>query len=438
MRKHIEFTPEELTPPNTCYADMHHVALDVKKGINEQVKLVADEEGETFSIIRGREGVKVGLQKAKAIGPYPIDEFANEYAKLIERGFRLSFDKAPSEIVVQAAGKYKKMPDVDTEDIVSELVSISRQAFEDYYTVDTKRITDIPQASIDTARKMLNIMEKNKENMSTKEFNDSLCIVYEVLPRRIDNLWNLVARSSKDFSAIIERETNAINLMEEKIIEARKGIVSSSKETICDAHGIEMRPVTAEEKAEIMDMLHGNAGGGDTYDNRSRYKRAWKVINHQTRSNLEKFCENRGIEGYENGLTRLFHGSGTENWWSILINGLILRPNAAYCGSAFGHGTYFAPSSQKSFGYTSGSNLWRDNSGHSGSIFLGIFDVATGGIYDVYGEGKGTPDNESQLHAISPDYDCLWAYGGKGYVAHDEVVVYNEHQSSIKYLIECQ
>lgn len=30
MRKNMNFTPEELTPPNTCYADMHHVALDVK------------------------------------------------------------------------------------------------------------------------------------------------------------------------------------------------------------------------------------------------------------------------------------------------------------------------------------------------------------------------------------------------------------------------
>lgn len=438
MRKNMNFTPEELTPPNTCYADMHHVALDVKKGINEQIKLVAGEDGKTFSIIRGREGVRVGLQKAHAIGPYPIEEFQNEYGKLIRRGFRLTFDRAPSELVVKGNGKYKKMPDVDTEDIVSSLVEVSRQAFEDYYTVDTKRITDIPQISIDTARNMLLVMEKNLKTMSVKEFNDSLCIVYEVLPRRIDNLWKLVARKPEDFQAIIRRETDAINLMEEKIAEARKGIVSSAKETICDAHGIEMHPVTAEEKAEIMDMLHGNAGGGDTYDNRNHYKRAWKVTNLETRKSLNDFCEKRGITGYDNGLTRLFHGSGTENWWSIMINGLVLRPNAAYCGSAFGHGTYFAPSSQKSFNYTSGSNLWRDNSGHVGSIFLGIFDVATGKPYDIYREGKGTPDNEAQLHAISPDYDCLWAYGGINYLCHDEVVVYNEHQSSIKYLIECQ
>lgn len=140
------------------------------------------------------------------------------------------------------------MPDVDTEDIVSSLVEVSRQAFEDYYTVDTKRITDIPQISIDTARNMLLVMEKYLKTMSVKEFNDSLCIVYEVLPRRIDNLWKLVARKPEDFQAIIRRETDAINLMEEKIAEARKGIVSSAKETICDAHGIEMRPVTAEKK----------------------------------------------------------------------------------------------------------------------------------------------------------------------------------------------
>lgn len=377
MRR-MDFTPEELTPPNTCYADMHHVALDVKKGINEQIKLVTDDDGKTFSIIRGREGVRVGLQKERAMGPYPIEEFQNEYEKLIKRGFRLTFDRAPSEIVVKGDGKYKKMPDVDTEDIVSNLVEVSRQAFEDYYTVDTKRITDIPQSSIDTARNMLIIMEKNMRTMSVKEFNDSLCIVYEVLPRRIDNLWKLVARKSEDFQIIIKRETDAINLMEEKIAEAKKGIISSSKETICEAHGIEMRPVTAEEKAEIMDLLHGDAGGGDTYDSRNRYKRAWKVTNRETRKNLDDFCTKRGITGYDNGLTRLFHGSGTENWWSIMINGLVLRPNAAYCGSAFGHGTYFAPSSQKSFDYTSGSNLWRDNSGHTGSIFLGIFDVATG------------------------------------------------------------
>lgn len=58
--------------------------------------------------------------------------------------------------------------------------------------------------------------------MSVKEFNDSLCIVYEVLPRRIDNLWKLVARKSEDFQIIIKRETDAINLMEEKIAEAKR------------------------------------------------------------------------------------------------------------------------------------------------------------------------------------------------------------------------
>lgn len=35
MRR-MDFTPEELTPPNTCYADMHHVALDVKRALTSR------------------------------------------------------------------------------------------------------------------------------------------------------------------------------------------------------------------------------------------------------------------------------------------------------------------------------------------------------------------------------------------------------------------
>ena len=76
------YTAEELTPPNISYADMHHVALDVKKGINEQIRLVANPDGKTFNIIKGREGVKVGLQKAHSMGPFPIEDFASEYEKL--------------------------------------------------------------------------------------------------------------------------------------------------------------------------------------------------------------------------------------------------------------------------------------------------------------------------------------------------------------------
>ena len=108
MRKNMNFTPEELTPPNTCYADMHHVALDVKKGINEQIKLVAGEDGKTFSIIRGREGVRVGLQKARAIGPYPIEEFQNEYGKLIRRGFVRTCCKRKREIQEDAGCGYRR------------------------------------------------------------------------------------------------------------------------------------------------------------------------------------------------------------------------------------------------------------------------------------------------------------------------------------------
>ena len=50
---------------------------------------------------------------------------------------------------------------------------------------------------------------------------------------------------------------------------------------------------------------------------------------------------------------QLWHGSRNENWFSILENGLQLNPNAIITGKMFGKGIYFAPSSNKSWNYTS-------------------------------------------------------------------------------------
>ena len=70
-----------------------------------------------------------------------------------------------------------------------------------------------------------------------------------------------------------------------------------------------------------------------------------------------------------------------------------------------------------------------------------MFKVATGNIYDVYGEGNGkAPHNYEDFHEDHPDKDCCWAYSrstyGNSYLCNDEVIVYREDQATIKYLIE--
>ena len=56
----------------------------------------------------------------------------------------------------------------------------------------------------------------------------------------------------------------------------------------------------------------------------------------------EKGIENRGCH-------LLWHGSRTENWWSIFKNGLTLNNNAIVTGKMFGQGLYFAPKAEKEY-----------------------------------------------------------------------------------------
>ena len=83
--------------------------------------------------------------------------------------------------------------------------------------------------------------------------------------------------------------------------------------------------------------------------------KAWRIRNRRTEERFDRFCQQEQLsEGH--GIDHLFHGSRTENFWSIVTNGLLINPDCGVqrTGSMFGNGTYFAPLVQKSLGYTDG------------------------------------------------------------------------------------
>lgn len=98
------------------------------------------------------------------------------------------------------------------------------------------------------------------------------------------------------------------------------------------------------------------------------------------------------------------------------------------------------PYAKKSIGYTSSyGSYWEHGDASKG--YLAVFKVATGNIYDVYGEGNGkAPHNYEDFYEDHPDKDCCWAYSrstyGNSYLCNDEVIIYREDQATIKYLIE--
>ena len=75
-----------------------------------------------------------------------------------------------------------------------------------------------------------------------------------------------------------------------------------------------------------------------------KFRKAWRVTNLKTQDRFDRFVQDNNIK--ETKL--LFHGSRSENFWSIIKTGLVLRPtNAIITGKMFGYGCYYAPKCAK-------------------------------------------------------------------------------------------
>ena len=200
--------------------------------------------------------------------------------------------------------------------------------------------------------------------------------------------------------------------------------VEKRSQTILEELGLEMEEATDDDVAMIKFLMNKSAG---------KFRKAWKVKNIKTQERFDKFVAENNIKD-----TRLlFHGSRSENFWSIIKTGLVLRPtNAVITGKMWGMGIYFSPKCQKSIGYTSlAGSYWA--SGNDRTAYMAIFNVAYGTPYDTYQfDSKYYSLNYDRLQQLKPGATCVHAHADKGMLRNDEIIVYKEEQMTIKYLIE--
>ena len=157
----------------------------------------------------------------------------------------------------------------------------------------------------------------------------------------------------------------------------------------------------------------------------------YRVIHIDTQSRYSKH-----IDTVKNKKAELFwHGSRNENWISILQTGLKIRPsNAVLTGAMFGHGIYFADKYRKSAGYTSLSGA-RWTSGRDNRAFLALMDVHVGKQYDILHHSHECYTLDAKKLVAKGGYDSVFAKGGADLI-NNEYIVYQEAQSTIKYLVE--
>ena len=272
--------------------------------------------------------------------------------------------------------------------------------------------------------------ERKRESRSVQEFNEELITLFNILPRRMRKVQDYLAYSARGFDNILRREQNTFDVMQGAYESKKRKLQLSANllkdddnnsMTVLEENGLVMKPCTADEIAEIKGLL------GEISN---KFSRAWRVENVTTGANYKKCLHDLNIDG--RGIKKLWHGSTTENWWSILTNGLTIKPNARVTGKMFGNGIYFAPKARKSLGYTSISgSYWasgRDNVG-----YMGVFEVACGKPWDV------TSSNGRFYNFGFKDLrgGCTYVYAHAGQVLrNDEIIVYRDDQLTIKYFVE--
>lgn len=374
-------------------------------------------EGDNFRVEYGR------VNSTKTITNYPMSKWESQISSKIKKGYKDVTDlkTALVEEIKTDGTKYKDIENESVRRIIEKLRSLARDTVKKNYSVSSASVTE---EMVYEAQLVINNLISIK---SVNKFNDELLKLFEIIPRKMDNVRSYLIKSIDEIDKVISREQDLLDIMRGQIVTKSTATENKAKEidnsgiTILDEMGITMRECTPEEIKEIKDCMKESS---------YHFSKAWRVDNISTRKKYEEFIKAYNIKNTK----LLFHGSRTENWFSILKTGLKIRPaNAVWTGSMFSDGLYFSPKCQKSIGYTSlGGSYWAG--GKDNVAYMALFDTAYGKPYMVYSfDSKYYSLNYNKL---PNGCNCLHASSLKGMLRNDEIVYYKEEQATIKYLVE--
>ena len=378
-------------------------------------------EDNQFKVQYGR----VDLTKTERY--YPISKWDSTISSKLKKGYvdvtDLKKDLIEEISSANPESPYKEIENAAVRAIVEKLQNLARETIQKNYTVKASAVT---QDMVDAAQKIIDTLANSCSTV--EEFNDNLLKLFTVIPRKMGNVRGYLANKVEDFTQIISKEQDLLDVMRGQIYVKPENepveTVEKKQQTILEELGLEMEEATADDVALIKTLMNESA---------SKFRKAWKVKNLKTQERFDKFVAENDIKD-----TRLlFHGSRSENWFSIIKTGLMIRPsNAVYTGSMFSDGIYFSPKCQKSIGYTSLSGSYWTRGGDN-TAYMALFEVAYGTPYVVYQHDSSCYHlNYDVLQNKNPKCNCLHAKADRGMLRNDEIVFYRNDQMTIKYLIE--
>ena len=376
------------------------------------------EEGSQIRIEYGRVGAAVRTCYK------PLSKWDSIYREKTGKGYK-DITSLKSEVKIQG---YKEIENSSVKYIVDLLISRAKQQIANNYRVS---YTEVSQKQIEEAQSIIDklavISSSTAINTWTDQFNHLLLQLYTVIPRRMAHVQDYLMKDKyiiyDDYKKKIAEEQELLDTMATQVQQNKVLNEGNNNQTILEASGLNLVVASDTDLEIIRDKLGNNV---------SQFSKAWRVDNLRTLKDYQESYEAVSVLSRKNDL--FWHGSRTENWWSIMSNGLMIRPsNAVYTGSMFGDGLYFASKAQKSIGYTSLSNSYWSH-GRDNKAYLALYKVRVGKQYDLY---KHTSDCYSLDYKKIQDkgFDSVYAHAGNS-LRNDEFIIYNPAQCTIKYLVE--
>lgn len=374
----------------------------------------------TFTVTWGRVGTP-GKQNT-----YDISQWDKKYREKTSKGYT---DVTGN---TKKVSTYKEVSDAELNQILNAFLESSRQYVSKF--TDSGVISD---SAATEAQNCINRMAKNMDipnptNLTLNSFNADLIKLFEIIPRKIKDVRTAIARDLDERDFIIKKEQS---LLDNLVALSKTAPTTGATMTIEEAFGFTLSKCTPAEIDFIKQRL--------SEDGFTRYKfnRAWKINNPTREAGFEEYLENNHLANDKNNVKFYWHGTGTENVFSIMANGLLIKPaNAYHCGSAYGDGIYTAPNADKASGYTSISgSAWRGGSSRVAFMFLNAvimgkqFDVRDN--YETYGGIKIYNLDGDKFSSKDLGYHSVYAHAG-GFLKRDEAIVYNQNQVACRYLVE--
>lgn len=389
-----------------------HLVMVTDKNNNKFYDM--EEIGDTIQITYGR----VGSKGVRCI--QPSSKWKSIYNQKIKKGYvdQTYLYKVKDE---DEEDSYIPIENENIRNIVRRLQQYAITTIKNNFDVNIDAVTD------DMVYEALNIIYSLSEYKKIEDFNRELLRLFSVIPRKMNNVKEFLSESKKDFVEIIKREEDLLDVVMGQISQNKISQNNDKKDiTILEEMGLEFAEVSDKEVALIKKEL-----GSESY----KFHNAWRVKNIAQENKFDEFAKAENIEKTK----LLWHGSRSENIWSILCNSLKLKPNAIITGKMFGDGIYFAPKAKKSLGYTSlAGSYWSNGNDNTGFMILN--EVAYGTPFDVYEyENEYGRFNYKKLKKRSEKYNCMHVHGSKSthsFVINDEIIIYNESQCRPRYLVE--